>query len=138
MRRLVAGLAIAALVPAGCGSNVNDPGDPQARRVHAFAAHGRSIDARLGGAARALLTGVATPRETRLVLSELLSEATLLHEDVAATVPLGVPGRTPTLDGARELVDAGRFMYSYASGHQDALPLARAHLAAGTRALASP
>jgi plasmid stability protein len=129
-------LALTAVVLAGCGANVQDPGDPQARRVSAFAAHGRSVNAEMAAAYRALVSGRATPRETRNVVAELLAQATLAREDVESTVPIGAAGRVPTLDGLGELVDTGRFLHSYASGHQDGLPLARAHLEAAARAFA--
>jgi hypothetical protein len=130
-------LAVAAVLLAGCGTNVQDPGDPQARRVSAFAEHGRSVNDQMAAAARALVSGRATPHETRHVVAELLAEATLAREDVTSTVPIGIAGRVPTLDGLGEVVDAGRFLHSYASGHPDGLPLARAHLAAAARAFAA-
>jgi hypothetical protein len=129
-------LLLAALALAGCGQEPQDPGDPAAQRVLAFAAHGRSIADRLGGAGRALLHGKASARETRNVLAELGPQAVHLEEDVAATVPFGTPGRVPTLEGARELERAAGFLHSYASGHPAGLELARTHLAAATHALA--
>jgi hypothetical protein len=126
---------LGAVLLAGCGSNVGDPGDPQALRVFALAQHGRAIDDRVGAAGRTLLSRQASAREARLTLQELLGEAALLHEDVTS-VPFGVPGRVPALEGARELREAASYLHSYASGHPAGLPLARVHLAAATRALA--
>jgi hypothetical protein len=119
----------------GCGGAVaSDPGDPEARRVLALAAHGRQLEDRLGGATRAIVHRSATARETRNTLAELLPETTRLREDIASTVPDGVAGRVPTLEGARELETAARFVHSYASGHAVGLALASEHLAAATRA----
>jgi hypothetical protein len=127
----------ASLALAGCGGAVaSDPGDPQARRVFAFAVHGRELEDRLGSTARALIHRQATPRETRNVLAELLPETVRLREDIVSTVPLGAAGRVPTLEGARELETAASFLRSYASGHAEGLALARAHVTEATRALA--
>jgi hypothetical protein len=134
-RAALVGLAIG-LAIAGCGREVDDPGDPHARRVLSFAAHARSLEDRTGAAGRALLTDQATPRETRLALGELLGQVSRLREDAAATVPFGVPGRVPTLDAALELLAAARFLHSYASGHAGALELARTHIDGAARALA--
>jgi hypothetical protein len=134
---VLAAFVLAGLVLAGCGGAVaSDPGDPQARRVLAFAAHGRQLEDRLGGTARAVVHRSATARETRNTLAELLPEATRLREDIASTVPDGAPGRVPTLEGARELQTAALFLHSYASGHAAGLPLASRHVAGATRAFA--
>jgi len=132
-RALAAALAVAV---AGCGANPHDPGDAHARRVLALAAHGRSIEERVGAAGRALVTRRATARETRLALQELLTQAALLREDVRATVPFGVRGRVPALGGADEVVKAASFLVSYTRGHTGGLALARAHLDAAARSFA--
>jgi len=138
VRRLVAALTsalVGALALGGCGGAVaSDPGDPQARRVLALAAHGRELEDRLGSTARAAVHRTATVRETRNTLAELLPQATRLREDIASTVPDGAPGRVPALEGAHELQAATTFLHSYASGHAAGLALASRHLAAATRA----
>jgi hypothetical protein len=135
VRRAVA-LAVLALAGAsGCGGAVaSDPGDPQARRVLALAAHGRELEDRLGSTARAAVHRTATARETRNTLAELLPQSTHLREDIASTVPDGAPGRVPALEGARELQTAALFLHSYASGHAAGLALASRHVAGATRA----
>jgi hypothetical protein len=126
-------VAVLVVLLAGCGADVGEPGDPQARRMLVFAGHGRAIENQVGAAGRALLVGHASARDTRLVLAKLVQRATLLHTDVTRT-PLGVPGRVPTLEGAREVRSAAEFLHSYAEGHDDGLELAVAHLEAATRA----
>lgn len=102
----------------------------------ALAAHGRSIEDRLGGVGRTLVARQASPGAARLTLQELLLEARLLQEDIESQVPYGAPGRVPALAGARDLVRAGGYLHSYASGHTAGLPLAHAHIAAAARELA--
>ena len=134
MRRAAA-IALAAAVVAGCGTNPREPGDPQAEQVLDFAAHGRALADRAGGVARAYVQRTADARDTRLALSELMAQSRLAAEGVESTVPSGVPGREPALEGLHELVKAASFLHSFASGHGGGMALARAHLAAAVRAL---
>jgi hypothetical protein len=81
---------------AGCGANVQDPGDPQARRVQAFSDHAAQITTRAKAAGRT---------HESLALQELLTEARLAQEDIEQTVPLGTPGREGALTAARDAVE---------------------------------
>jgi hypothetical protein len=88
---------LVAVVIAGCGTNPQDPGDPQARRVTALDSHVAAIAKR---------AQAAEGTHEVLVLEELIGEARLAQEDIESTVPFGAPRREEVLRRAQETVRA--------------------------------